>query len=522
MADMHHTLLPRAAAHAQSYLSSIHDRHVAATLDGDELRRRLGAPLLEAGTDPVQVIDQLADAAGQGTVATQGPRYFGFVIGGSLPSATAADWLVSAWDQNAGLYIQSPLVAVIEQIVSSWLIDLVGIAPAWSVGYVTGCQMANFTALAAARHHVLREVDWDVERDGLFGAPPIAVIVSAESHYTILNALRMLGFGAERLRRIETDHQGRMRADKLDEALRTGTGPCIICAQAGNVNTGAFDPLAQIAALAKRRGAWLHVDGAFGLWAAVSPSLRQLVAGIAQADSIATDAHKWLNVPYDSGIAMIAHAESHRRAFSLAAQYIQETQSERDPHQFTPEESRRARVVPIYAALRTLGRDGLREMIERCCTLARRMADALRRHPQVQILNQIVLNQVLVQFVPGTGAATEAADFTRRVVAAVQQDGTCWLGGTVWQGRTAMRISVSTGRRARAISTGRRRRFYGASTRYVLNGASFDELVFASLGSPAAQSSSADSSRCIGSPTWLAARPALYIQPNLHAETAAS
>jgi glutamate/tyrosine decarboxylase-like PLP-dependent enzyme len=304
--------------------------------------------------------------------------------------------------------------------------------------------MANFTALATARHHVLRDAGWDVERDGLFGAPPIDVIVSAESHYTIVTALRMLGLGGERVRRIDTDTQGRMRADKLEEVLADSTGPCIICAQAGNVNTGAFDPLAQIALLTKQRRAWLHVDGAFGLWAVASPALRHLVDGIAQADSIATDGHKWLNVPYDSGIVMTAHPDSHRRALTVAAHYIQATMSERDPHEFTPEESRRARAVPVYAALRTLGRNGLCQLVERCSALARRMADTLRQHRQLRVLNDVVLNQVLVQYVPAKAAtAGDVAAFTQRVVAAVQQEGTCWLGATTWQGQPAMRISVS-------------------------------------------------------------------------------
>jgi glutamate/tyrosine decarboxylase-like PLP-dependent enzyme len=376
-------------------------------------------------------------------VATQGPRYFGFVVGGSVPAATAADWLVSAWDQNAGVYVLSPLAAVVEQIVAGWIKELVGLPQTWSAGFVTGCQMANFTSLAAARHHVLRKVGWDVERDGLFGAPPIDVVVSAESHYTIFTALRMLGLGAERLRRIDTDAQGRMRADRLADALRGGTGPCVICAQSGNVNTGAFDPLAQVAPLARERGAWLHVDGAFGLWAAASPGLQRLVDGIALADSVATDAHKWLNVPYDSGIALTAHPESHRRALTLAAHYIQETQSERDPHEFTPEESRRARGVPIYAALRTLGRSGLRDMVERCCALARRMAGALVKHPQVRILNDVVLNQVLVQFVARGDGAAGADRFTQSIITKVQDEGTCWLGATTWQGKVAMRISIS-------------------------------------------------------------------------------
>ncbi len=435
--------LARAAAHAQSYLGAIRERAVRAPFDGQRLREVLGGALDENGRDAAEVIDALAAAGLNGTTATQGPRYFGFVVGGSVPAATAADWLVSAWDQNAGVYVLSPMAAVVEQIAADWVKSLVGLPPSWSVGFVTGCQMANFTCLLAARHHVLRAAGWDVERDGLFGAPPIDVVVSDESHYTIFTALRMLGLGAERLRRVETDAQGRLRADRLADLLANGTGPCIVCAQAGNVNTGAFDPLDEIAEIAKRRGAWLHVDGAFGLWAAVSPSLRHLVNGVDRADSIATDAHKWLNVPYDSGIAFTAHPESHRRAMTRAAHYILETRSERDPHEFVPEESRRARAVPIYAALRSLGRAGLRDMVERCCALAQRMAAALSTHTRVRILNDVVLNQVLVQFVPDSGRSEETAALAARVIAGVQDEGTCWLGGTTWQGKAAMRISIS-------------------------------------------------------------------------------
>jgi glutamate/tyrosine decarboxylase-like PLP-dependent enzyme len=298
------------------------------------------------------------------------------------------------------------------------------------------------TSLLAARHHVLRKVGWDVERDGLFDAPPIDVIVSDESHRTIFTALRMLGLGSERLRRTETDGQGRMRIDRLADLLRGTAGPCIVCTQVGNVNTGAADPLANIARLARERGAWLHVDAAFGLWAAVSESLRHLTEGIDQADSIATDGHKWLNVPYDSGIVFTAHPESHQRALMMPAHYIQMTAGERDPRAFTPDESRRARGVTVYAALRTLGRQGVRELIERCCACARRMAETLRQHTQVRVLNEIVLNQVLVQFVPLAGDPRDEGVFTEKVVAGVQSEGTCWLGATLWQGRRAARISI--------------------------------------------------------------------------------
>jgi glutamate/tyrosine decarboxylase-like PLP-dependent enzyme len=427
-------LLSTIQRHAAEWFASLGSRTVRASLTTEQLRQQLGGPLPDQGTDPEALTNILATAGTQGTVATAGPRYFGFVVGGTLPAALAADWLVSAWDQNAGVYVMSPLVSVIEQITGAWLRDLAGLPSIMSFGFVTGCQMANFTSLAAARHRVLANAGWDVEANGLFGAPPIQVVVNEESHYTISMALRLLGLGAHRVHKIPTDSQGRMRADALATVLRAHHGPCIVCAQAGNVNTGAFDPLTEIAALTRERGAWLHVDGAFGLWAAASPADSHLVRGIELADSIATDAHKWLNVPYDCGIVFCADEAAHRSAMSLAAAYIVATGTERDPHEFVPEESRRARAVPVYAAIRSLGRQGLAAMVERHCRQARRFADALRAagHP---ILNEVVLNQVLVSF--GT------PEQTRRTIAAIQQDGTCWCGGTVWQNQTAMRISVS-------------------------------------------------------------------------------
>ena len=435
-------LLERAARHAQQYLETIHERHVGALASGDDLRKVLRRPLSEDGEDGGQVLEDLARAGQTGTTASQGPRYFGFVTGGSLPVATAADWLVSAWDQNAQVYVMSPVAAVVEEIAADWLKEIFGLPSTWSVGFVTGAQMANFTSLLAARHHVLREVDWDVERNGLFGAPLIDVVVSEESHRTVITALRMLGLGAERLHRVKTDAQGRMRTDHLAAVLQQGSGPCIVCTQIGNVNTGAADPLAEIAPLTRRRGAWLHVDAAFGLWAAASPSRRHLAAGVEQADSIATDGHKWLNVPYDSGLVFTAHPESHQGALVVPAHYIQMTAGERDARAFTPDESRRARGVTVYAALRTLGRRGVRELVERLCGHAERIADTLRRHIQVRVLNEVGLNQVLVQFVPRPGEACTEDEFTQQVVAGVQADGTCWLGSTVWQGTRAARISI--------------------------------------------------------------------------------
>ena len=439
-------LLVETAAHAADYLKNVADRPVKATMTSAELNAALGGPLGAGASDPATIIDQLAAAAKTGTVASTGPRYFGFVIGGNLPAAMAADWLVSAWDQNAGVFALSPMVAVVEDITAGWLKELAHLPSSMSVGFVTGCQMANFTGLAAARHHVSRRVGWDVEANGLIGAPPITVITSAESHYTIFMALRLLGFGAGRVTRVPTDEQGRMRADKLREALAATSGATIVCAQAGNVNTGAFDPLDEIAdvvnehRLGDSRPIWLHVDGAFGLWAATSPARAHLVKGIDRADSVATDGHKWLNVPYDSGIVFCAHPNDHRGAMSLSAAYIVATSVERDPHEFVPEESRRGRAVPIYAALRSLGSDGVGELIDRCCRHATRMADRLRAHSHVRILNDVVLNQVMVRCEkPGH----DADALTRAVIAGVQAEGTCWLGGTSWHGMAAIRIAVS-------------------------------------------------------------------------------
>ncbi len=431
-------LLKRAADHAVAYLDTIADRHVGAIASGDELRRQLAVPLPDAGEAEDVVIDALAMAGAAGTVATQGPRYFGFVVGGSVPAATAADWLVSAWDQNAGVYVLSPVVSVVEDITAGWLKELAGLPAGWSTGFVTGCQAANFTALAAARHHVLNQAGWDVEANGLYGAPWVHVVCSDESHYTIFNALKLLGFGADRVTRVATDEQGRMRADALARTLESLTGPTIVCAQAGNVNTGAFDPIDDIATITAAHGAWLHVDGAFGLWAAASGTRAHLVRGIARADSVASDAHKWINVPYDSGLVFTAHPESHRRAMTLSAAYIIESARERDPHEFVPEESRRGRAVPIYAAIRTMGRQGFGALIDRCCTLATQLATRLRADDRLEILNDVVLNQVLIR-VRGTDADAR----TKQMVERLQQEGTCWASGTTWHGMSALRLSVS-------------------------------------------------------------------------------
>ncbi len=427
---------------AATYLRQLPERPVGAQTTVEALRAALGGPLPDAGIDPHRVIDDLARAADPGLVASAGPRYFGFVIGGSYPVAVAADWLTSAWDQNAGLYISSPAAAVVEEVAASWLLDLLGLPLDASVGFVTGATIANFTCLAAARHAVLRRAGWDVEADGLQGAPRVQVVAGEEAHVTIFAALRMLGLGSRRVHRIPTDGQGRMQVAPLAATLAECSGPTIVCAQAGNVTTGAFDPLAEIAAIAQDHRAWLHVDGAFGLWAAASPALRDRIAGVERGDSWSMDAHKWLNVPYDSGIAIVRDSQEHRAAMSASAAYLVQTAGqERDSFDWVPEFSRRARGFPVYATLRSLGRQGAAALIERCCALARLMAERLQTAPGVTILNDVVLNQVLVRFHPPRGG--DADRFTNGVVARVQRDGTCWLGGTTWHGMVAMRISVS-------------------------------------------------------------------------------
>jgi glutamate/tyrosine decarboxylase-like PLP-dependent enzyme len=439
-------LLTRTAALAADFLDRLPDRPVWPPVDLAALRDALGGPIPERGEDAEAVIETLAGSSEPGIVGSAGPRYFGFVVGGGVPAALAADWLTSSWDQNAGLYALSPAGSVVEEVAAGWLIELFGLPAGSSVGFVTGATMANFTAIAAARHRVLDSAGWNVEEEGLTGAPPISIVTGDEAHVTIFVSLQMLGLGRGRVHRVAADGQGRMRPDALRETLAQLDGPTIVCAQAGNVNTGAFDPLPEIAAAVREReNAWLHVDGAFGLWAAAAPGLRDRIEGLGLADSWTTDAHKWLNVPYDSGIVVVRDAAAHHASMTLGAAYYVETAGgERDPYNWVPESSRRARGFAVYAALRSLGRAGLADLLERSCALARRMADGLRGAEGVAILNDVVLNQVLVRFEPPGGGDADA--FTRAVIAAVQADGTCWLGGTTWHGMAAMRISVSNWR----------------------------------------------------------------------------
>jgi glutamate/tyrosine decarboxylase-like PLP-dependent enzyme len=422
-----------AAARARTYLDGLRERPVRAEADQPAVRELLGGPLPDEGQDPADVVDALARGADRGLVASPGPRHFGFVIGGSLPAALAADWLVSAWDQCAAFHSLSPAGAAIEEIAAGWTLDVLGLPADAGVGFVTGGQGANTTCLAAARGAVLARAGWDVHADGLTGAPPVRVVCGAQAHATVFTALRLLGLGERTAVLVGADDQGRMRADGLREALAGLDGPTIVCAQAGNVNTGAFDPFEPIADACAEHGAWLHVDGAFGMWAAAAPSLREMVRGAERADSWGVDAHKWLNVPYDCGIAIVADAAAHKAATGLAGAYLVADEGRRDNTNYVPESSRRARSVPVYAALRSLGRRGLAEMVERNCAQARRMAAALSAVPGVEVVNEVVLNQVLVRL-PGDTAA---------IIDAIQRDGTCWLGGSVWEGEPVMRISFS-------------------------------------------------------------------------------
>ena len=423
-------LLQSVALRAARYLQDIQERRVRPSGEAVRAVEQLVEPLPAGPTEPQEVIRMLDDLGSPATMGIAGPRFFGFVIGGSLPAALAANWLATAWDQNAGLFASTPVSAVLEEVSLSWLLDVLAL-PAGSGGaFVTGATVANFTALAAARHTVLERAGWDVEAKGLFGAPDIQVVVSEEVHPSLIKSLGMLGLGRERVVRVAVDQQGRMRVDRLPQ-LRT---PAIVCVQAGNVNTGSFDPVTEICRRAHEAGAWVHVDGAFGLWAAASPRYAHLVEGCSEADSWATDAHKWLNVPYDSGLAFVRDPKNLRGAMSLQAAYLPQGEH-REPMMYVPELSRRARGVDIWAALKSLGRRGLSEMIERCCHYARRFADGLSK-AGFEILNEVVLNQVLVSF--------GSPEKTQRVIAAVQEEGTCWCGPTVWQGRDAMRISVSS------------------------------------------------------------------------------
>ncbi len=424
------SLLIETAERATSYIKGLEERRVAPAAEDVQRLSLLDEPLPEKPSDPQSVLRLLDEIGSPATVASAGGRFFGFVMGGSLPAALACNWLAGAWDQDAGMQVASPISATLENVSLKWLLDVLKLPASSGGGFVTGATMANFSGLSAARHAVLQKEGWDVEAQGLFGAPPVTVIVGDEVHVSVLKALSHLGLGRERVQRVPVDGQGRMRP----EALPKISGPAIVCLQAGNVNTGAFDPAEEIISVAHQAGAWVHVDGAFGLWAAAAPQRAHLVAGVAGADSWATDAHKWLNVPYDSGLVFVRDPNHLRAAMSARAAYLIKG-DQREPDEYVPELSRRGRGVEVWAALRSLGRDGLADLIERTCVHATRFAEGLKA-AGYEVLNEVVLNQVLVSFGDD--------ETTRRVVASVQQDGTCWCGGTFWQGRAAMRISVSS------------------------------------------------------------------------------
>jgi glutamate/tyrosine decarboxylase-like PLP-dependent enzyme len=415
---------------AKRYLASLESETVFPSRAALDKLKSLDRALQDDPMDPCEVLALLDEIGSPATVKSAGGRYFGFVIGSSLPAALAANLLAGVWDQNAGLEASSPVAAWLEELCRKWLISALELPEDTGIGYVTGATMANFAGLAAARHSLLEKTGWDVEAEGLFGAPPITVIAGEEAHVSVLKALSMLGLGRERLVRVPVDTQGRLRAD----AVPVIEGPSIVCLQAGNVNTGAFDPIEEVSRRVKASGAWVHVDGAFGLWAAVSKKRKHLIKGIDKADSWATDAHKWLNVPYDSGLVFVRNGKELHASMSANASYLIDGEK-REPFHYVPEMSRRARGIEIWAALKSLGRKGLGDLIDRSCDFAAMIAKELKDAGYI-VLNDVVLNQVLVSF--------GSDGMTARVIKKVQADGTCWCGGTVWQEKTAMRISVSS------------------------------------------------------------------------------
>lgn len=424
-------LLSSTAERAINYLDNINDRPIVP--ESSAVKRTAGfvEEMPEEATSPNDVIQMLDELGSPATMATTGRRFFGFVVGGVYPAALAANWLASTWDQVSSYYAITPATAKIEEVALGWMVDVLGLPEECNGAFVTGGTMANFTALAAARRQVLLQAGWDVEDEGLFGAPPITVVVGEEAHSTLFKSLAMLGLGRKRVIKVPVDLQGRMRADALPEI----SGPTIVCTQAGNVNSGAIDPVGEICDLAQKQGAWVHVDGAFGLWAAASQSYAHLVAGVEKADSWSTDCHKWLNVPYDSGVAFVKNEDALRAAMSISAAYLPAPKEHRDPSDYTPEFSRRARGVEVWAVMKHLGRQGLAELVEGCCSHARHFRDALSA-AGFKVLNDVVLNQVVVSF--------GDEQTTKRLIDRLQRDGTCWAGITSWRGQTAMRISVSS------------------------------------------------------------------------------
>lgn len=442
MPDEYRAALEKACAHALKFHESLRQRCPKAPASIDELRVALDGPTPERGTAATEVIDQLASAAEPGLMGMAGPRFFAWVVGASHPSGVAADWLTSIWGQNGAGFQGSPANAVAEHVASRWLLDLIHLPSECSVGFTTGATMANFVCLAAARGKVLNQAGWNADADGLFGAPPIHVYVGSDAHVAVFSALRYLGLGHNRVVRIPTDDAGRMMVHALNDALAMHTGPRIVITQAGQINTGAFDPFDEIVDLSHRYGAWVHVDGAFGLWARACPARMHLTTGIEKADSWATDGHKWLQTPYDCGYAIVRDTEAHRRAMAIEASFLPTARGDiREPFLYVPELSRRARGFSTWAIIRTLGRQGIAAMIERHCVLAQRMANRLASEPGVAVLNEVELNQIVVQF--GIGEPPERRDqLTREVIVRTQAAGICYVAEAHWKDRWVMRFCV--------------------------------------------------------------------------------
>ena len=445
-------VLSLAQDHAFSFLKNLDRAPVGATVDLHTLRERLNKPLADSGLPPEQVITELVADVEGGLLGSAGGRFFGWVIGGSLPAALAADWLTAAWDQNAALYATSPAAAVVEEVVGLWLKDLFRLPAHASFALVSGCQMAHATCLAAARHALLAERSWDVEERGLYGAPPIRILTSQQRHGSFERAVRLLGLGREQVVYLSSDAHDRLEPAALQKALESDPStPTIVLLQAGDINIGAFDDFESLIPLAKRYGAWVHVDGAFGLWTAASPHYQHLVKGVEGADSWATDGHKWLNVPFDCGFAFIAHQDAHRSSMSHRAAYISLDEDARDEMNWNPEWSRRSRGFSSYAALRQLGRDGIAELIERCCRHAHDLVMGIGKLTGAQALCEPIINQGLVRFLDPSPVATEQ-DHDRRteeVMAAIVASGEAFFGGTTWHGKRAMRVSVCNWRTSR-------------------------------------------------------------------------
>jgi glutamate/tyrosine decarboxylase-like PLP-dependent enzyme len=461
--------LEQAFQQAVAHLEGLDQTSVAATADLETLRARINRPLPATGLTPAEVIRQLNDDVAGGLLGSAGGRFFGWVIGGTLPAAIGADWLTSVWQQNAALYACAPAAAVVEETVGIWLKEILGLPPQASFALVTGCQMAHVTCLAAARHALLQRNGWDVEKHGLFGAPAIRILTSTERHGSFERAVRLLGFGESHMRLLPVDEQGRLRTEALEAELKEGDGaPTLVLLQAGDINIGAYDSFNTLIPIARRHRAWVHIDGAFGLWAGASPRLRHLVEGIALADSWATDGHKWLNVPFDSGFAFVADPEAHRESLSIRASYLTHATDARDQVDWNPEWSRRARAFPAYAALRQLGRDGVAEMIERCCRQAHSLTMRIGALPGAEVLWEPTINQGLVRFLDQSpnAAATDHDRRTDEVIAAILKTGEAFFGGTTWRGKRAMRISV-TNWRTNEIEVDR---VIGAVTRVLASG----------------------------------------------------